>query len=193
MKELRLLTVPVLRFSVVVMIICGLIYPLVSTVIAQAFMPYKANGSMIEDSEGNIVGSEWIGQKVTDPNYFQGRISSVEYNGTGSGSNNYAPSNPDLKKRVQESIIQWGKQNPTVPVSEVPADLLTNSGSGIDPHISPEGAYVQIDRISERGGISKSVLKKLVKEHTKGRELGLFGQERVNVLKLNLALKELYK
>ncbi|MFS0780252.1 potassium-transporting ATPase subunit KdpC [Bacillus sp. 1P06AnD] len=193
MKEIRIVVAPVLRISLVFMILCGLVYPFIFTGVAQTLMPVKADGSLIKDKVGTIVGSELIGQQVSDPAYFQGRVSSIEYNGSGSGSNNYAPSNPDLEKRLENSIDKWKKDNPTVPIAEVPSELLTNSGSGLDPHITPKGAEVQVDRISDKGGISKSVLRKLIKEHTDGKELGFFGQEKVNVLKLNLALNELYK
>lgn len=180
-----------LRASLVFIVLCGILYPLVTTGAAQLLMPDQANGSLIKDSEGKVVGSELIGQNFTDPKYFQGRVSSIEYNGAGSGSNNYAPSNPDLMERTKASIEDWKLNNPEVPIGELPIDLITNSGSGLDPHITPQSAEVQIPRISKLTGVSEGELIKLVKEHTEGRDIGVFGEPRVHVLKLNLALRDL--
>ena len=182
-----------LRASLVFIVLCGILYPLVTTGAAQLLMPDQANGSLIKDSEGKVVGSELIGQNFTDPKYFQGRVSSIEYNGAGSGSNNYAPSNPDLMERTKASIEAWKQNNPDVPISELPIDLITNSGSGLDPHITPKSADVQIPRISKLTEIPEEELGKLVDQHTDSRDLGIFGEPRVNVLKLNLALSELLK
>ncbi len=178
-----------LRTSVLMILLCGLAYPLVSTGVAQVLFPQQANGSMLQNAEGRVVGSELIGQSFANPAFFQGRVSSVDYNGAGSGSSNYAPSNPALIQRVKDSIAAWQKQNPDVPVSEVPVDLITNSGSGLDPHISPQAAQVQIPRISSLTGIAQDQLKALVEAQTEGRSAGVFGEPRVNVLKLNLALE----
>ncbi|MEC0180379.1 potassium-transporting ATPase subunit KdpC [Paenibacillus peoriae] len=178
-----------LRTSVLMILLCGLAYPLVSTGVAQVLFPQQADGSMLRDVKGQVIGSELIGQSFANPAFFQGRVSSVDYNGTGSGSSNYAPSNPALIQRVKDSIAAWQKQNPDVPVSQVPVDLITNSGSGLDPHISPQAAQVQIPRISSLTGIPQDQLKALVQEQTEGRSAGVFGEPRVNVLKLNLALE----
>lgn len=175
------------------MVILGLGYHLLVTGIGQLVVPEKANGSLIYDQNGQVLGSELIGQKFDDPKFFQGRISSIDYNGAGSGSNNYAPSNEDMIKRTQESIEDWRKENRDVPVSQVPIDLVTNSGSGLDPHISPEAAFAQIQRIQKLTGIGKGQLEDLIEKNTEGKELVLFGETRVNVLKLNLELKELMK
>ncbi|MCV4233909.1 potassium-transporting ATPase subunit KdpC [Virgibacillus sp. LDC1] len=180
-----------LRMSLVFIVLCGVLYPLVTTGAAQLLMPKQAGGSLITDGDGNVVGSELIGQNFTEPQYFHGRVSSIEYNGAGSGSNNYAPSNPDLIERTKASIEAWKENNPGVPVSELPMDLVTDSGSGLDPHISPQAADIQVPRISKLTGIAEAELDQLVKDHTKGRDLGVFGEPRVNVLKLNLALQEL--
>ncbi|MEC0202204.1 potassium-transporting ATPase subunit KdpC [Paenibacillus lautus] len=182
-----------LRTSLVFIVLCGVLYPLVTTGAAQLLMPKQAGGSLITDGGGNVVGSELIGQNFTEPQYFHGRVSSIEYNGAGSGSNNYAPSNPDLIERTKASIEAWMENNPDVPVSEVPMDLVTNSGSGLDPHISPQAADIQIPRISKLTDVSEAELKLLMQEHTEGRDLGVFGEPRVNVLKLNLALQELLR
>ncbi|MGF9644407.1 potassium-transporting ATPase subunit KdpC [Paenibacillus sp. FSL L8-0502] len=182
-----------LRTSVLMILLCGLAYPLVSTGVAQILFPQQANGSMIRDAEGRVIGSELIGQSFTNPAFFQGRVSSIDYNGAGSGSSNYAPSNPALVQRIKDSIADWQKHNPDVPVSQVPLDLITNSGSGLDPHISPQAAQAQIPRISSLTGIEQDQLKAMVQEQTEGRSAGVFGEPRVNVLKLNLALEALMK
>ncbi|OZB96064.1 potassium-transporting ATPase subunit KdpC [Paenibacillus sp. XY044] len=182
-----------LRSSLVLIVLCGIAYPLVSTGLAQLIFPGQASGSMVKDGTGKVVGSELIGQSFTDPSFFQGRVSSIDYQAEGSGSNNYAPSNPELLKRVQASIADWQKNNPDVPVSELPVDLITNSGSGLDPHITPESAKAQVPRISKLRGVSADELNRLVERYTEGRDLGVFGEKRVNVLKLNLALSELGK
>ena len=185
--------VKMLRLSFALMVICGLVYPLVVTGIAQVVMPKQADGSLIYNEDKKVIGSELIGQSFTKPEYFSGRISSIGYDAAGSGSPNYAPSNADMTKRTKESIAAWEKANPAVPVSELPIDLITNSGSGLDPHISPEAAEVQVSRISEVTGVEEAKLKKMIKENTQGRELGIFGETRVNVLTLNLALDNLLK
>jgi K+-transporting ATPase ATPase C chain len=178
-----------IRSSLVFIVLCGIIYPLACTGIAQLLMPHNANGSVIKDAAGAAIGSELIGQQFTDPKYFQGRISSIDYNAAGSGSNNYAPSNPDMLQRTQNSIEVWKKENPEVPISKLPIALITNSGSGLDPHITPDSAEVQIPRISRLTGMPAAELQQLVDKHTEGRDLGLFGEPRVNVLKLNLDLQ----
>ncbi|MCD9020394.1 potassium-transporting ATPase subunit KdpC [Cohnella silvisoli] len=181
------------RASIVFIILCGIIYPLTCTGIAQLLMPHNANGSLIKDSSGNAIGSELIGQKFADPKYFQGRVSSIDYKAEASGSNNYAPSNPDMLQRTRDSIEAWKKDNPDVPISKLPVALITNSGSGLDPHITPESAEVQIPRISKLTGVLAADLERLVSKHTESRDLGVFGEPRVNVLKLNIELQALLK
>lgn len=181
------------RLSIVFIILCGMIYPLASTALAQVLMPAQANGSLLKDASGKVVGSALIGQNFTNQAMFQSRVSSIGYKAEASGSNNYGPSNPDMLQRTKDSIAQWKLDNPGVPVSQLPVDLITNSGSGLDPHISPAAALVQVPRISQLTGIPADTLEALVKEHTEGRDLGLFGERRVNVLKLNLALTEMAK
>ncbi|HGH7176160.1 TPA: K(+)-transporting ATPase subunit C [Bacillus wiedmannii] len=184
---------PIVRITFTFLVLCGLIYPLIVTGIAQAVMKDNADGSLIYNDKNEVIGSTLIGQNFTDPRYFHGRVSSIEYKAEASGSNNYAPSNPDLEKRVEKSIEEWKKQNPTVPVTEVPIDLVTNSGSGLDPDISPKAASVQVERISKLTKIPKETLDQLIKDQTEGAALGLFGENRVNVLKLNLELQKLLK
>ncbi|MFC0334414.1 potassium-transporting ATPase subunit KdpC [Paenibacillus sepulcri] len=182
-----------LRAGVLFIVLCGIAYPLVSTGLAQLLFPSQANGSLLKDKGGNVVGSELIGQNFTNLSYFQGRVSSIEYKAEASGTNNYAPSNPDLLARTKASIEQWQKDNPDVPLAQLPLALVTNSGSGLDPDITPQSALVQIPRISKLTGISAQELEALVDEHTQNRDLGVFGDKRINVLKLNLALSELKK
>jgi len=184
---------PIIRITFTFLVLCGLVYPLIVTGIAQAVMKDNADGSLIYNDKNEVIGSKLIGQNFTDPSYFQGRVSSIEYKAEASGSNNYAPSNPDLAKRVEKSIEEWKKQNPTVPVTEVPIDLVTNSGSGLDPDISPKAASVQVERISKLTRIPKETLDQLIKDQTEGAALGLLGEDRVNVLKLNLELQKLLK
>ncbi|PGB57181.1 K(+)-transporting ATPase subunit C [Bacillus anthracis] len=184
---------PIIRITFTFLVLCGLVYPLIVTGIAQAVMKDNADGSLIYNDKNEVIGSTLIGQNFTDPRYFHGRVSSIEYKAEVSGSNNYAPSNPDLEKRVEKSIEEWKKQNPSVPVTEVPIDLVTNSGSGLDPDISPKAASVQVERISKLTNIPKETLDQLIKDQTEGAVLGLFGETRVNVLKLNLELQKIMK
>ncbi|EEL66439.1 MULTISPECIES: K(+)-transporting ATPase subunit C [Bacillus cereus group] len=193
MEKKQSILSPIIRITFTFLVLCGLVYPLIVTGIAQAVMKDNADGSLIYNDKNEVIGSKLIGQNFTDPRYFQGRVSSIEYKAEASGSNNYAPSNPDLAKRVEKSIEEWKKQNPTVPVTEVPIDLVTNSGSGLDPDISPKAASVQVERISKLTRISKEKLNQLIKDQTEGAALGLFGEDRVNVLKLNLELQKLIK
>ncbi|MBU8785140.1 MULTISPECIES: potassium-transporting ATPase subunit KdpC [Bacillus] len=177
-----------IRISLLLLIVCGLMYPLAVTGISQAVMPKKANGSLIYNRKGEVIGSELIGQQFTDPRFFNSRVSSIGYDASSSGSPNEAPSNSELLKRVKTSISEWKKENPDVPVSKLPIDLITNSASGLDPDISPAAAYAQIPRISRLTGISKAELEQLVEQHVK--KASLFSEARVNVLLLNIDLKE---
>lgn len=180
-----------IRISLALLLICGLAYPLAMTGISQVIMPAKADGSLIIDEDGNIVGSELIGQMFTDPSYFSGRVSSIEYNAAGSGSGNYAPSNEDMIERTKKDIDAFLKNNPDVKKEDIPADLLTNSGSGLDPHISPMAAELQVPRVASERGLSEDELMKLIEAYTEGRQFGVFGEPRVNVLQLNMALDQL--
>ncbi|MFA2820782.1 K(+)-transporting ATPase subunit C [Bacillus wiedmannii] len=193
MEKKQSILSPIIRITFTFLVLCGLVYPLIVTGIAQAVMKDNADGSLIYNDKNEVIGSTLIGQNFTDPRYFHGRVSSIEYKAEASGSNNYAPSNPDLEKRVEKSMEEWKKQNPSVPVTEVPIDLVTNSGSGLDPDISPQAASVQVDRISKITNIPKETLNQLIKDQTEGAALGLFGENRVNVLKLNLELQKLLK
>ncbi|QNK55073.1 potassium-transporting ATPase subunit KdpC [Paenibacillus sp. PAMC21692] len=178
-----------IRAGVTFIVLCGLLYPLLCTGLAGLLMPNQAGGSLLKNGNGDVVGSELIGQKFTDPAYFHGRVSSIGYKAEASGSNNYAPSNPDLLARTRASIDEWKQNNPEVPIQQLPIALISNSGSGLDPHITPESAYVQVPRIRSLTNLTEEQLRSLVKAHTEDRDLGLFGEPRVNVLKLNMALQ----
>jgi potassium-transporting ATPase KdpC subunit len=176
-----------LRLSLVLLVVCGLAYPMAVTGLASLTMPAKAEGSLIE-VDGKMIGSELIGQMFKDPKYFSGRVSSIEYNAAGSGSGNYAPSNKDMIERTKKDIEAFLAANPDVKKEDLPSDLLTNSGSGLDPHISPLAAEIQGPRIAKIRGVAEEDISKLIKKHTEGRQLGVFGEPRVNVLKLNMEL-----
>lgn len=189
--------------SLVMLILCGLIFPLFMTGISQVIFNKKANGSIIE-VKGKKVGSELIGQSFTDERFFKGRISGINYNtyskedtipnkdgeivylGVASGSQNLGPSSEILKERVKKDIDEFLKNNPTVKKENIPTDLLTSSGSGLDPNISIKSARIQIDSISKSTGISKDDLNEIIDKSVQGRSLGVFGEKLVNVLKLNL-------
>ena len=192
-------------FCLVMMLMCSFVYPLALAGVSQLTMKAKADGSKV-DEEGNLttdtkeaVGSALIGQDFTEDCYFQGRVSAVNYNtyteeqkesgeyaGVASGSYNYGNSNPELEKRMQEDLDEFLKDHPGVKPEDVPAELLTASGSGLDPHISPRSAEVQIPTVAENSGLSEEVVEQIVKDNTEHKTLGVFGEERVNVLGCNL-------
>ncbi|MPM59330.1 Potassium-transporting ATPase KdpC subunit [bioreactor metagenome] len=196
-KVLKGLKKPLL-ITVAMLLICGLAYPLVLTGISQLIFPNQANGSLIK-VDGQAVGSMLIGQDFTDSRFMKCRPSAVNYNtytqeakesgdyaGPGSGSNNYAPTNPALVERVEADITEFLAANPSVTKEDIPTDLLTASGSGLDPHISPASASIQIPALVESTGLSEETLESIVNENTKGKFLGIFGEETVNVLLVNL-------
>lgn len=183
---------------IIFIVICGLFYPLLITGMGQIIFPYQANGSMIVVN-GKKVGSSLIGQQFTDSRFMKGRPSAVNYNtyttaekedgkytGVASGSDNLAPSNPKLKIRVEKDMNAFLENNPTIKKSEIPTDLLTASGSGLDPSISIDSARVQLPAISKATGISESSLKKIVSENTQNKTLGFLGEKTVNVLGVNI-------
>lgn len=179
-----------LRLCLVLTVICGLIYPLAATGVAQVIFPSQANGSLIKKDD-QIVGSKWIGQNFASEKFFHGRVSSIENDASASGSKNLAPSNPELKKRVEMSIARLEKENPTMNHTTIPADLVTNSGSGLDPDISVASAKLQVERVAEANKLNPDTVRELVAKSTTTRSLGIFGEPRVNVLELNLALEKL--
>ena len=177
-----------IRFTLVFMVLCGVVYPLVTTGLAKLIFPRQAEGSLIRAADGTVIGSQLIGQPVTRPDLFHDRISAVNYDASASGASNLAPSDPALVERVKADVSAWRQENPGQPV---PTDLLTASGSGLDPHISPEAARAQIPRVAQATGLDAARLQALVESQTEGRSLGLFGEPRVNVLQLNRALQAL--
>ena len=196
-------------FCAVMMLLCSFAYPLALTGVSQVAMKEKANGNLI-DKNGNqtadpeeAVGSALVGQDFTEDYFFKGRVSSVNYNtytedqkengeyaGVSSGSYNYGNSNPELKERIEKDLDEFLATHPGVKKEDVPSDLLTASGSGLDPHISPEAAEVQVKAVAEHSGLSEETVREIVKENTEEKVLGIYGEARVNVLKCNLGIAE---
>lgn len=171
----------------------GVIYPLLITGVAQVLFPNQANGSIIKAADGSAVGSALIGQSFTSPNYFWGRLSatsSYPYNAAASGGTAYSVQNELLKEAVAARVDALRQADPTN-TAQIPVDLVTASSSGLDPHISPAAAYYQIPRVARERGLSEDTVQTLVQQHVEAPFLGIFGEARVNVLKLNLALDSL--
>ncbi len=170
-------------------VITGVLYPLAATGLTQLIFPRQANGSLIL-KDGKPVGSALIGQSFTDPKYFWGRPSATSpnaYNASASSGSNQGPTNPALTDAVKQRIAALRAADPGN-IAPVPVDLVTASGSGLDPQISPAAAQYQVARVARARGLSTSQVQALVNEYTSGRQLGVLGEPRVNVLKLNLAL-----
>ena len=196
--------------SIVLVVLCGLIYPLAMTGISQVLFNKKANGSIITFN-GKEVGSELIGQSFTDIRFFRGRVSSSNYNtyteadtkpdsdgkiaytGVTSGSQNLGPSNPALMDRVKKDMADFLKNHPTLKAEDVPTDLLTSSASGLDPNVSPESAKIQVAAVSKATDISSRDLNNIITKYTEGKTFGIFGEARVNVLKVNLEIANILK
>jgi potassium-transporting ATPase KdpC subunit len=197
LREIR----PAIVVLVALTLITGLAYPLAMTGVAKVVFSHQAEGSLIE-RDGKIVGSALIGQEFKSDKYFHGRPSatvapdpadptktvSAPYNAASSGGSNLGPSNKALIERVQADIDRLKKENPSAPI---PADLITTSASGLDPHISPEAAYFQVPRVAKARNLTEDKVRQLVSERVEERFLGILGEPRVNVLLLNLALDRL--
>jgi K+-transporting ATPase ATPase C chain len=194
LKELRSAIFLLLAFTV----LTGLVYPLVVTAVAGVVFPYQAHGSLIE-KDGKVVGSALIGQAFTSNRYFHGRPSAtvgpdsanpsgtipVPYNAANSGGSNLGPTSKALIARVTADVEKLRQENPS---DRIPTDLVTTSASGLDPDITPDAAYFQVPRIAKARNMTENTVRQLVAEHIQGRSLGIFGEPRVNVLALNLAL-----
>ncbi|MFZ0811948.1 MAG: K(+)-transporting ATPase subunit C [Bradyrhizobium sp.] len=194
LKEIR----PAILVLLLLTLITGLAYPLAMTEIAGAIFPKQAQGSLIE-RDGKVIGSALIGQEFKDDKYFHGRLSATTapdpadssktvpapYNAASSGASNLGPTSKALSDRLREDVDKLKAENPS---TNVPVDLVTTSGSGLDPDISPEGALFQVPRVAKARNVPEDKVRQLVAENTSGRLIGIFGEPRVNVLALNLAL-----
>lgn len=184
---------PAIVLTLLLTVVTGLLYPGIVTGLAQLLFPYQANGSL-HTVNGQVIGSDLIGQYWALPKYFHGRPSATmtndgskaqPYNAENSGASNLGPTNKALQDSVQARVKALQKENPGVPV---PVDLVTSSGSGLDPDISVAGALFQVPRIAKERGMSEDQVRALIMQHVQGRFLGILGEEHVNVLELNLAL-----
>lgn len=176
-----------LRFSLVSMLLCGAVYPLVTTFTGQALFPDQAQGSLLVQN-GQVIGSSLLGQQFTRPEFFQGRPSAAGegYDPVNASGSNLASSNPALRGRIEQDSLRLQQEN-GVPAKALPANLLAASGSGLDPHITPEGALLQAKRVAKARGLSEANVRELVEKHI---QQNLLGPDTVNVLELNLALSE---
>ena len=179
-----------LRTTIVTLVLTGLLYPLVVTGIAQVLFPWRANGSLLTNDKGQVVGSELIAQAFTNPAYFQPRPSAAGpqgYDAISSGGSNLGPTSRKLQDRLAKQLNEIKDKNPDMP-GPVPVELVTTSGSGLDPHISPQATLWQVPRIAHARKIKPEDVRAIVQANIEGRQLGLFGEPRLNVLLLNLAL-----
>lgn len=179
-----------IRMLFLMAILAGVIYPAVVLGISQLAMPYQANGSVVY-YHGRAVGARMIGQSFTAARFFHGRPSAAAYDASNSTASNYGPTNPELIKEIRANLTLVLKQNPGVRPGQVPMDLVTSSESGLDPDISPQGAYLQAPRVARVNHVPLGEVRALIAQHIRGRFLGLFGEPRVNVLELNIALLNL--
>lgn len=193
-----------LAVTLLLLLLCGLVFPVLLNSISAVIFPSQANGSLVY-ADGQAVGAANIGQDFTAPYFMKCRPSAYNYNtyyedeqgnqyyndgsefaGVSSGSNNYAPTNPALAERVEADIEAFLEANPDVKREDIPADLMTASGSGLDPHITPDSARIQIPALADASGLSEEELEQIVEDNTEGKLLGVFGEETVNVLGVNL-------
>lgn len=171
--------------TLVTTVLFGLAYPLAITGLAQVIFPENANGQLIRAADGTVIGSRLLGQPFVSRGYFRSRPSAANYDAAASSGSNLGPMNPKLIDRVKSDVSKLQLENPGEPV---PVDLITTSGSGLDPHITPAAAEFQVPRVARERGMSEDELRQLITEHTAQRQFGLLGEPRVNVLELNLAL-----
>jgi len=177
------------RAAVVTLVLTGIIYPLIITGAAQALFPWAANGSLVHNDKGATVGSALIGQMFTNPAYLQGRPSAAGngYDATASGGSNLGPTSKRLRERASADIIRLRQENPDAPLP-IPGELVTTSASGLDPELSPEGAFWQVSRVALARQVSPERIRAVIAGNVDGRDFGIFGEPRVNVLAVNRAL-----
>jgi K+-transporting ATPase ATPase C chain len=177
------------RLTLITLLLTGAIYPLVTTALAQGLFPARASGSLVATADGRPVGSDLVGQAFTSPVYFHPRPSAAGdgYDGANSSGSNLGPTSSKLRGRASADLAALVEANPGSP-GRVPADLIAASGSGLDPHISPEAALWQVPRVAAARGMTADSLRSIVAAHVEGRTFGIFGEPRVNVLRLNLDL-----
>jgi K+-transporting ATPase ATPase C chain len=180
-----------LLFTVVTMVLFGGVYHAFMWGLGRVLFPDQAEGSLIRRADGTVVGSSLIAQAFTRPEYFQPRPSAVDYNAASTGGSNYGPSNPDHLKAVQERLDAIVAKEGVAPAS-VPSEMVTASGGGLDPHIPPNAAEIQVARVARARNIDPQRVRNLVRAHTYGPALGVFGRARANVLELNLALDKVF-
>lgn len=179
-----------LKFLLVMTVLTGIVYPLFMTGIAQLFFPSKANGSMVM-KDGKIAGSELIGQKFDSSIYFWSRPSAIDYNPVPSGASNFGPTSDKLKKQVSERQASFAAKNSITDITAIPKEMIFASGSGLDPHISPEAALCQLERVATARNFNaeqKQKIQQLITNMKEGPQYFLFGEPRINVFKLNLAV-----
>ena len=179
-----------IRMTIVTVVLTGLIYPYVMTGLAQVLFPWRANGSLVTDEKGQVVGSELIAQGFTNSAYFQPRPSAAGgkgYDATSSGGSNLGPTSKKLQDRINDDLKRLKAENPDA-AEPVPAELVTTSASGLDPHLSPEGMLWQVPRVAKARGVAPDRIKPVVDANVEGRTFGVLGEPRVNVLLVNLAL-----
>jgi K+-transporting ATPase ATPase C chain len=179
-----------IRTTIVTIVLTGLVYPFVMTGLAQILFPWRANGSLVIDEKGEVVGSELIAQGFANPGYLQSRPSAAGekgYDAASSSGSNLGPTSKKLQDRIKDDLKRLKEENPDA-AGPVPADLVTASGSGLDPHVSPEGALWQVPRIAKARGVAPDRVKAVIDANVEGRTFGILGEPRVNVLLVNLAL-----
>jgi K+-transporting ATPase ATPase C chain len=185
----NLITAVLMTFVTTVLL--GLIYPLVVTGLAQVIFPYQANGSLVKNQRGEVIGSELIGQPFALPSYFQSRPSAAGvagYDGGASSGSNLGPTNQKLIDRIKTDVEKYRAENPG---KLIPIDLVTTSGSGLDPHISPANAEFQISRVARERGMNEVEVRQIIAQYTEERQFGFLGEPRINVLLMNLELDRL--
>jgi K+-transporting ATPase ATPase C chain len=183
-------TIIAIRVTVVTIALTGLIYPFVMTGLAQVFFPWRADGSLLTDEKGNVIGSEAIAQGFANPAYFQPRPSAAGekgYDAGASSGSNLGTTSKKLQDRVKEDLARLKEENPEAP-GPVPSELVTTSSSGLDPHLSPEAMLWQLPRVAMARGVARERVKGVVAANVEGRTFGILGEPRVNVLRVNLAL-----